>query len=632
MSDPHEKKRLVFLGFDGLPPETFRRFLRDGHMPKLSKRLADATIFNVIPTLPPLTAPGWASIATGAHPSTLGIENILLPTIGESPASIRNGFDATLCQAEFIWETLSKEGLNPIVIKYPGSWPPREGDFVQVDGAGGYADITCKFEAVSSRIFCGGGSEPSSGEASTVIAPSGYSDHWRIDSGGENAQSILILRAAAGWRGVPSNIEPIFEFVLHLENESIPLHGLACVKQGLFGVWFARGKKIDNSSIWLEEGSWSNWIYASAPEGRYAYRFKLIQLDNSEIQLYRSEGHLLSGYTKPHELAASLNESIGPPIEWAGTYDIMHGLIDLDTQFEIYRDHTHWIANCMREVCSEVDWDAVFLQWHLAEYAHHLVGASLHPEHPRHDSRRAEKDVAFLAQTYSLFDELVGALDDVADESTYFVLASDHGHDLVHSVFYINQFLIQKGWLCTDGDRIDWSNSVAYGIFPGFILMNRKDWWPGGVLSNSEAEELMTQISSTLRDLIDKRTNCPAIHIVVDRPGMRDYGLWGPQVPDLFVAMERGYEVATRIMIHPDAPIFEVTEPYSDVTSGHGSHLPTQASAQTIAAFSGPGIPKGTCGRSDIRVIDIAPTISKIFGIRSPAQCDGKPVDFQNTR
>jgi predicted AlkP superfamily phosphohydrolase/phosphomutase len=112
--------RLFMLGVDGLPPATFRRFLAEGIMPHSARLLESAALFDVVPTLPALTSPGWPTIGTGARPSTMGLSNVLQPVPGQAPDVICNGFDRSLNRAEFLWERMAAEGSPAVVVKYPG--------------------------------------------------------------------------------------------------------------------------------------------------------------------------------------------------------------------------------------------------------------------------------------------------------------------------------------------------------------------------------------------------------------------------------------------------------------------------------------------------------------------------------
>ena len=511
-----------------------------------------------------------------------------------------------------------------------------------MDGAGGYADITCRFEITPSQAYVArapGESHIDGDDEDGALFPTGYKTHWRTDTGAASGVSEITTRPPQGWSGLPPGAEPDFEFVIpvikHRQQGRRVLFGLAYHADGRARIVLSPDKRWDTALARLSDDErWSDWLYAGSGVGRYAYRFRLIELEIGErrrLWLYRSAGHQLTGFSRPDSVSEELLETLGPFVEWSGAYDLMNGLVDFQTQLEIYRQHTDWIADAIRTLTSRHPWQGFFMQWHVIEYAHHLVGASLDTDHPLHDPNNAARDVEWLGEVYGLADRLLAAVDDAIDDDTLLVVASDHGHDLVHTVFYINHLLCKGGWLnttCSNGQQsIDWSRSKAYGLFPGIVVLNRKQHWSGGTVDESEVEALRADITAALRDVVDPRTGRRPVKMVLDRDDLESFGQWGPLAPDLFFCMDRGYEPATRI----DAPDrrdveFEITEPYRDVTSGHGSFFPASPSARTFALFAGPGFEPGSIRNPVIQMVDLAPTMAAQLGIAPPQQCDGQAV------
>lgn len=629
-------QRLFMLGIDGLPPATFRRFLAEGIMPHATRLLQSAALFDVVPTLPALTSPGWLTIGTGARPDTLGVSNVLQPVPGAAPDVICNGFDRSLNQAEFLWESMAAQGLPAVVVKYPGSWPPRPSDVVQVDGAGGYGDITCHFEAVSSAAYVTGDvpAEPTTDGCCAV--PTGYGEHWRIDAGPSGGYLHTESRDPVGWSNLPDDFRPSFEVVLPVtiagQRQRLVLHGLAGALAGQPTLLVSADKRLDGRFPVAGVDEWTDWIHGVSLRGSYAFRLKLLKLDLAAraLHLYRSEGHLSAGFTRPEHLADTLVEKLGPVCEWTGTFDVMNGLIDLDTQLEVYDAHTAWLEGVIRHL-AQGPWRGFFLHWHVLEYAHHIGGASLDDVHPLHHVDQ-ERFLSFLRGTYRLLDRLIGTALECADQpADAFALTSDHGHDLVHSLFYINDFLREHGWLATtrrgDDLHIDWSRSAAYGIFPGLIVLNRQSRWEHGTVTDGQAGELLAEITSALRVLTDPRTGQAIVSAVIGPQEMPVYGQGGPRAPDLFFTMERGYEPATRLRAE-NSSVLAVTEPGKRLTSGHGSFHPASPSARTLAILRHPTIAPGSTARHPIDITDLAPTFARLLGADPPAQADGRPLDF----
>ncbi|MBO4208391.1 alkaline phosphatase family protein [Micromonospora echinofusca] len=630
---------LFLLGVDGLPPATLFRFVEEGILPNCAKLLGEAARLDVVPTLPALTSPGWQTIASGAHPATLGISNILLPTPGHAPDHIRNGFDRSLSRGEYLWERLAADGHPAIVVKYPGSWPVRSDSdhLIQVDGAGGYADITCSFEEVSSTCYACGFELPQSQAQGCCSVPHGYDDHWRVDSATASGWTPVTARDPLNWADLPAGAVPGFETVLVLtpagQRTRRLLHALAYTDgAGQARLLVRTGKDRPEAVTTLRVGEWSDWIHDESARGPFAYRLKLLELDVARrvLRLYRSEGHRTTGFTRPATVADELCAAVGPVAEWTGTFDFMNGLIDLDTQLEIYDRHTAWLEGTLRHLAGNHPWRGFFVHWHVVEYAHHIAGAALDPDHPEHH-RDQERYLSFLRETYRLLDRLVGTVRELAGQDDTLALVSDHGHDTVHSLFFVNDFLRERGWIVTgDGESIDWSRTRAYGLFPGLVLLNTTSRWSGGIVTEEEVEPLRQEITAALRGLVDPRTGRPVVSAVLGPAEMRAHGQHGEVAPDLFFTMDKGYEPATRLR-HDAAGLFELTVPGVELTSGHGSFHPASPSAATLALIRNPDLRGGAVGRHPVAMVDLAPTFAALMGVRPPQTCDGRPVDLRNS-
>jgi len=631
--------KVFLLGIDGLPPRPFYRFVREGRLPHFARLLERAAVLDVVSTLPPLTCPAWLSIASGASPGSIGVGNILLPVPGHSPDTIQNGFDSTHSKAEYIWETLDRNGMKAIVVKYPGSWPPRDGKFIQVDGAGGYADISCAFQSLDSLTYIAGEIDKSAMDSASDLFPAGYKENWRIDTSAQDGLAKIIVREPQGWSRLRQGAVAEFESMLHIQTPGRQakevVHLLAYRAEGEAFIVLSRTKDA-SQGVHLAPGSWSQWFEGEGPAGSYAYRYKLIDLnlETRRLRLYRSEGHNLRGFTKPASLADELLAEVGPVIEWTGTYDLLNGLIDLDTQLELYEQHTAWLTRVVEHLTKAGDWHGFFTQWHVIEYAHHIVGASLHPEHPLYDSATAEHALDFLRNTYELADRLLARIENVLDEKTLLVVASDHGHDLLHSIFYANHFLRRNGWLSVThhhGQKvIDWSRTVAYALFPGCIVFNVAGRWPGGILAESEIEKLSLEITEALRALVDPRTGRHVVTAILNRDELAVYGQFDSSAPDLMFCLDRGYETATRISEGAAGKVeFQVTVPYKEATSGHGSFFPPSQSARTLALFAGAGVLPGV-RTVPVSVMDLAPTITTYLDIPPPRDCEGRAINLKN--
>ncbi len=108
-------------------------------MPHLKRLMETGAFTDTVPTLPPWTPPGWATVATGAWPSTHGIEGFGIHFEGEPLTQETDGFISTLRKAQTFWESAETQGKRAILFKYPGIWPHRSRTAIQVGGLAGYA-------------------------------------------------------------------------------------------------------------------------------------------------------------------------------------------------------------------------------------------------------------------------------------------------------------------------------------------------------------------------------------------------------------------------------------------------------------------------------------------------------------
>ena len=628
---PPGSNRLLVLGVDGLAPTTLDRFREEGILHTWDALHAAAARLSVIPTLPPLTAPGWMTIGSGAHPSTLGVTSILQPKRGAPPDQVANSFDRRGVAADYLWDDLAKAGECAIVVKYPGSWPPRTPGVVQVDGAGGYADITCRFDVVSSLLYSSDSRAVDLGAVQVV--PGGYAEHWRIDSGVNAGTARVIPREALGWSGLAPGFTPAFEAVLPVSGRRGERSLLTVVAglerpEGPPVLLVSRNKRIDGGTEQLRVREWSGWIHDTIGGTECCYRLKLLELDLEArtLRVYRSAGHARAGFTQPATLAAELEAAAGPVVEWTGTFDFMNGLIDLETQLEIYDQHTAWLERCLEYLTEHHPWRALFVQWHVVEYAHHIAGSALSVDHPHHKVRKDEF-LGFLRETYRLGDRLVATARRLTGEPDTLAVVSDHGHALVHTLFFINALLLEEGLLSLDEHAaIDWTHTSAYGLYPGFIVLNSADRWAGGIVSAKDAPSILRRIVQLLRSVQDPRTGERPVSALIPRSEMDAWGQDGPHAPDLYFAMDEGYEVASRLILN--GPLFRTTVPGEELTSGHGSFHPHSPAARTLALFEGPSFEPGSRGAHPVNMVDLAPTFAAILGCPPPRDSDGQPINL----
>jgi len=117
-----KKQKLVIIGLDGVSWEIINLLIKEGRLPTL-KKLINSGVYGVLhSSIPPITAPAWASFVTGKNPGKHGVFDFVQPK--ESLSNLKPVTSTDIKGATF-YEILEKEGKQCILINMPVSYPPR---------------------------------------------------------------------------------------------------------------------------------------------------------------------------------------------------------------------------------------------------------------------------------------------------------------------------------------------------------------------------------------------------------------------------------------------------------------------------------------------------------------------------
>lgn len=123
------KQKTVVLGLDGATFKLLKPFAAKGWMPNVARILADGVYGELESTIPAMTAPSWATFATGKHPGKHGIFDFMLPT--DSLATMKFATSRDLRDTT-IYESLMDAGITPILVNLPVTWPPKRDDIITI--------------------------------------------------------------------------------------------------------------------------------------------------------------------------------------------------------------------------------------------------------------------------------------------------------------------------------------------------------------------------------------------------------------------------------------------------------------------------------------------------------------------
>src|SRR5688572_8276335 len=115
--------RAIVLAWDGAVPGFVNEMLREGKLPNLAKLIeGGAAADDVIAGFPSKTAPGFASLITGAPPNVTGISGNRVPRAPRNQFTILEslaGFSAAPLRAESIWSAARRAGKKVVISHIP---------------------------------------------------------------------------------------------------------------------------------------------------------------------------------------------------------------------------------------------------------------------------------------------------------------------------------------------------------------------------------------------------------------------------------------------------------------------------------------------------------------------------------
>ncbi len=366
--------------------------------------------------------------------------------------------------------------------------------------------------------------------------------------------------------------------------------------------WNREGKSatidLDGTSIRLEEGEWSKWMPIDFNRRWFSPNRGMIALclvrAGTAFALYASPinwkpDHPPSPLSSPARLASDLYERIGPyrTLGWAeATAALDAGLLDekafMDDVYRAFDDR----AQILLQRLDTKNWDLLVGEIDSVDHVQHLMWRLMDPAHPAHDSEAAAKFGDAIQQMYRRCDDLLGEVLKHAGPETTVVVLSVYGGHGVTQTFDLNRWLLDEH-------------------LPGIVKVTDG----GGLLLSSDARAAEDHLVARLSSVLDPVTKA----LVVGGVYRREDVYRGPHLadaPDLQVGLAPGYGIAsTKTLFAPSR------------TKWSGDHALTD-----YRAVPGILISSRPTTTETPRVIDIAPTVLRYFGVPIPTDIDGTPV------
>ncbi len=374
-------------------------------------------------------------------------------------------------------------------------------------------------------------------------------------------------------------------------------------------------------------------------------------------------------YTHPPALSREIDTVLGQPFEFLSPHPIARDNDKLMWQERqrILRLHTETALHVLRTT----PWQVAVVVLSPLDRASHQFWKHMDPTHPQHDPTQATRLGEALHDIYRAHDEAVGRLLDLVSPNDWVFVVSDHGFGPTHRVFYLNEWLIEQGylvlkekpqagrlswrtrllghvaaplfWLNHHSETfrrlaapfkkrmlsnivrhayvrtksqglvrlnhlpVDWSRTRAYCPDEGALYLNLEGRDPQGIVEAGEEAQRLLDEIET-----GLRALCPPDS---DRPLdahiVRKESVYeGPYLldaPDLLIALDH---YRTDVMAEVGAGMWDLAPVRS------ANHTP-----EGLLIAHGPGIRKGEARGG---LMDIAPTVLHMMGMPVPEEMDGQ--------
>lgn len=311
----------------------------------------------------------------------------------------------------------------------------------------------------------------------------------------------------------------------------------------------------------------------------------------------------------------------------------------LDTVHRMVERRADLALHCV-EQCDDIDVFMVVFTApdRLSHYFWHFHDEA-HPYRETESEATLSEYQDVLLELFELLDEKLGELYSAFEETVVepgsVAVVSDHGMDSLDTMFFVNQWLADRGYLTfAEGEeeygpeelpdqkeyvfgRVDWSETQAYSIGKaGDIYVNLEGREPEGSVAPEDYESVRSAIADDLRKLSDPETGEEVLADVTPREEVFD-GPYTETAPDLLVTLMGGYyslgylfEGETFLRnARPDAPFV------TGIEDGPG-----------IVCQSGPLFSQRAIDSVDFGLIDYVPTLLHGLGLNCSPEMDGRVV------
>ncbi len=632
--------KVIVLGFDGVDPDLVQKWIDD--LPNLRKLSQNGTLSALGTTNPPESPVAWASFSTGMNPGKHGIFDFLrrdpktyYPDIGlvqiekakflggvipiKAPKVIKNRKGIPY------WKHLDEAGIPSTNFRLPLEFPPEELKVGSTWAGLGVPDIR--------------------GTWGTFFYFASDLTQWDLSDTEFGGRLVKLQIEGNRARAILDGpVDPRRDDYQRLE---IPLEVELNEESTALTI------RLQEQEQTVAEGEWSDWFRFTFSIGPLLSvhgisRFYVLETF-PEIRLYLMPismdptGPPIVPLSNPDDFAARQVEQMGyfKTLGWISeTWGLNEEQIDegvfLEDLFRNMNDLEEMLLKALDEDRSSL-YCAV---WLATDHVSHMFYRLIDPQHPRYDQALADQYGDAIFRVYQKMDSIIGEVSKRLNQQDLLLIVSDHGFHSFRKEFNTNTWLVRNGYMTlgATGDaegmkklddmfsggsffpNVDWSQTKAYALGLGQIYINLKGREAKGIVEpGEEYQQLVREIRENIIQYKDPDTGEP----VLQNTYFRDDIYRGDQMEhagDIQLTFNSGYRTSwqTSLGAVPEHLVVANLKKWS------GDHC-----ASDFSNTSGFLVSNKKITTPEPNIIDIAPTLYRVFGVEIPAAVDGKPLEWE---
>lgn len=591
-------KKVVVLGFDGLDPEILEEGFQKQMLPSLAK-LKEIGYYSILQTVVPPESPvAWASFITGTNPGKHGVYDF----ITRDPKTYKLDLvysknEKKLLNTPTLWEILLEKKIPTKILFLPDTYPPTPLSGSMLSGMG-VPDIL--------------GTE----STFTLFTTKQMTPDYRFRG------KVVTM---ANDTGIQTKIPgPKYAFLKETRVAEIPLT-IAKHSDGK-GITLS----VQNQTITLSIGAFSGWVRLEFTidvftkiRGIAKFYVKSIAPD---VEVYLTPVNIdpmqpVFPISYPANLSKETAKKLGlystlglPHDTWALEEDIL----DEDAFLRIVETTENERRNIYFDALNDFSNGILIAYFGVTDTIQHMFW-------------RFRKDpnspyASTILDYYAKMDTIVGETINALGPDDILIVVSDHGFDEMTHEVNLNTWLKDQGFLTLKGnpkagrellEDVDWAKTRAYAIGYTGIFFNVKGREAQGILREEERMKLQEELIDRLLMLTHPDTGAKLVKHVYTRAELGIAASEGKRAPDLVVGYYRGARGSWDTAVG-GAPQ-DVVRPRKSKWSGDHLFDPTEVPG---VLFINRKIQ--TDRMPDI--IDLAPTLLKLFDIPALQSMDGKNI------